>query len=77
MESLGRIMRRLRAEAARNGNPDPEKVTRRDLQRAIMRECGTSPATYFNNARALTDLGWIRRRRKLIYLTGDDITEDF
>lgn len=72
IEKLTRVMARVRAR-----NPGAQKITRQELVRAIMIECGTCPQTYYNNKAALTTLGWIRKKRRKFYLTGLDLTGDF
>lgn len=58
VEKLDRVMWRLKKEF-----PDEDIITNRQLEVAIMYECGTSPATYQNNRKALFKLGYIERVR--------------
>lgn len=53
------------------------RVTRTELKRAIMVECGISPATYTNNRDALLALGWICKHRKKFDITGNDLKGNF
>lgn len=79
VENLKRVLQRVRA-----WYPDRSEITRSELQKAVMVECGTTRQTFFNNLEALLFLEWIkikspsRKRHEGIYiLTGKDITEDF
>jgi len=72
VESLKRVMLRIRAMT------NAAKIKRPILQKAIMIECGTSPATYSNNRKALIKLGWLRSESGNSWrITGKDLTEDF
>lgn len=73
VEKLKKVMLRCRSMAV----PGMERVTLKQLKRAIMIECGTCRATWFNNKRALQDLGWIKIRKQTVHFTGMDLTEDF
>ncbi len=69
IERLQRVMWRLRKR-----NPGEVIVSIRELERAIMYECGTSRQTYKDNKRALRKLGWIRAHGKIaVKLTGVDL----
>lgn len=71
IEKLERVLWRVRKNS--KGNKHPYNS---ELKRAIMYECGTSPATVKNNRKALRDLGWIKPyNRKRITLTDKDISE--
>lgn len=72
VDKLKRVMWRIRAN-----NPKRLYVTHQELRRAIMIECGTCKQTYYTNKDALVVLGWIKTRKKRVYLTGKDLTEDF
>ena len=74
--SLKRVMLRLR-KMVTLGQGDNYYATRSQLQKAIYIECGTSPATYFNNRRALINIGWLKTIKKRFLLTDLDLTEDF
>ena len=70
--NLKRVMNRIRAVY-----PGRKKITWLQLKRCIMIECGTSPACFYQNKRALIDLGWIRTKKKWIHLTDLDLTDDY
>jgi len=72
IETLKRVMQKIRVNY-----PGREWITWNQLEKVIMVCCGTCRATYFNNKRALTKLGWISKRKRRCYITGLDITEDF
>ena len=72
VEKLKRVMWRIRAKY-----PGQNRIGWRKLRMAIMVECGTWDRTYYANAQALVNLGWIKRDKKMIVLTGNDLTEDF
>lgn len=66
---LERVLWRLRQR-----NPNNDRPTWLELKRAIMHECGTDPATYRNNRKALLDLGWIKTYTgKRLKLTDADL----
>ncbi len=68
---LERVLWRLRKRCP--GNDTPRWL---ELKRAIMYECGTDPATYRSNRRALITLGWIKvYNGKRLKLTNTDLTE--
>lgn len=69
VDHLKRVMWRL--EGLNKG-----KVSKLELQRAIMRECGTSPKTYYNNKQALIVLGWIKTEKRGFRITKTHQTED-
>jgi len=69
IQKLERVLWRLRKMS---DNPKYPKFI--DLRRAIMYECGTHPATYITNKRALTTLGWIEKYTKArLKLTDKDL----
>ena len=73
IEKLQRVMWRIRKKC-----PDRSKITRTELKRAIMVECGTSPETYYNNKKALLALGWVKSLRgSAVRLTNKDLTGDY
>lgn len=72
IDKLKRVMWRIRSRA---GNR--ERITKQELERAIMIECGIYPMTYYNNLRALVKLGWIKKHKRKFDLTGADLTEDY
>ena len=64
-------MWRLRKRAKDNKHPYYT-----DLRHCIMYECGTSPATYKANRKALKLLGWIvAYNKKRFTITDKDLTE--
>ena len=73
VEKLERVLWRLRKQ-----HKDAKFILNQDLRRAIMLECGTSPACYQQNRRALFALKWIKSNgRYSIKLTNNDITGDY
>lgn len=70
IEKLKRVMWRL------DGLGHME-VTRVELTRAIMLECGTSKATIWDNTEALLRLGWLRRQKRRFQITSKHKTQDF
>lgn len=68
VEKLERVMWRVR-----KNNPNKTRIKHIELRRAIMFECGTSPATYKNNRRALVILGWIKSDKNHVRLTDEDL----
>ena len=74
VENLQRVLWRLRKKLPNTEHPMPSNA---ELRRAIMHECGTDPATYRNNRKALLLLHWIRiHNKKRIILTNKDLTGD-
>ena len=72
IEKLKRVMWRARKESKDNG----KTITRAQLKRCIMLECGVHPSTYYNNKAALIALGWLRAVNKVRYrLTDVDLTD--
>lgn len=70
IENLQRVLWRLRKIAK------TEHPTNKELERAVMYECGTSPPTYRYTRKALITLGWIKAyTKKRISLNGGDIDE--
>lgn len=59
IEKLKRVMHRLKEE---HGNR--EYMTRLDVEKAIMMECGLDERTVRNKLKALKTFGWIRCIRK-------------
>lgn len=76
IEKLKRVMIRIRKMVVL-GEGDNYYITNNQLKKAIYIECGTSPATFFNNKRALINIGWIRKKKKRFRITDLDLTEDF
>ena len=73
IEKLERVMWRVRKYEPTNKHP-----YRSTFRRAIMFECGTSPATIKNNLKALRELKWIQRysaSKNRFTLTNNDLTE--
>lgn len=71
IQKLERVMQRVRKD-----NPGVNKVSRRNLEHAIMIECGTDPKTVINNKKALIRLGWTKSDGHWVRLTGQDIDGD-
>lgn len=69
IEKLKRVMWRLEAL-------NKPVITRVDLKRAIMLECGISPKTFRSNRDALLFLKWIVRYKKLFKVSGKHLTDD-
>jgi len=66
VDKLKRVLWRLREKGIADRLPLIE------LERAIMRECGTTPITISRNIKALIKLGWIRRSsRYVLYITAE------
>jgi len=62
----------------RKRNPGKHKVTRLELQRALMVECGTNDKTIRVNTCALKRLGWINLQRGVtVIITDKDLTGDY
>ena len=71
VEKLERVLWRLRKRCP--GTDTPPWI---ELKRCIMFECGTDPATYRNNRKALVTLGWVKSYSgKRCCLTNKDLTE--
>lgn len=71
IDRLERVLWRLRKR-----NPHTKNPRWRELERAIMYECGTDPTTIRNNIRALKKLGWIKTLTgKRFTLTNKDLEE--
>ena len=71
IDSLRRVMWRLRRYS--KGQEHPTYVM---LRKAIMFECGTCSATYKSNARALRQLGWIKKyNSSKMTITNKDLNE--
>ena len=73
IEKLERVMWRVRKYEPNNKHP-----YRSTYRRAIMFECGTSPATIKNNIKALKELKWIKQygpSRQRYTLTNNDLNE--
>ena len=68
IHKLERVMWRLRSII-----PTKIKFTTLELERAIMHEIGTSPEALRYNKLALKKLGWIKRTKTRITLTGKDL----
>lgn len=49
-------------------NRNREWITRKDVERAIMIECGIDNRTLYNNFKALKALGWIKCDKKMIII---------
>ena len=73
VEKLKRVMLRLRSRML-EGQTTTNQI---ELRRAIMIECGTTPATVCHNRQALVRLGWIKNDKNKCRLTGKDLTEDY
>lgn len=74
LNSLTRVMWRLREKNLKT-DQNGQKTTQKDLRIAIIKERGDSPQTYYRCKNALTVLGWIKCRKKNVWLTGKDLTE--
>ena len=71
IDKLQRVMQRLRLEWTANSKPSYDV-----LRRAIIKEIGSSPSTYYQNKDALTRLGWIKTyNQKRFRMTDRDLTE--
>lgn len=70
IEKLKRVLQRVRER-----NPGKVRIPRAEFERCILVECGTSPATYRNNMIPLVKLGWVKRQKNTIVITGKDITD--
>lgn len=69
VEKLQRVLLRIR-----RNNPHGGSIPNKELQIAIMKECGTDPTTRIRNRHALKTLGWIRPAgKKHFYLTDKDL----
>lgn len=69
VEKLERVLWRVRQR-----NPGKKvRIPWGELHRAVMYECGTDPATYTNNRKALVRLGWIVTRKGRFDLTDEDL----
>jgi hypothetical protein len=71
-EKLCRVM-----QLVRYLNPNKDKVSRKELEQVIIKECGYDPRTKKRVITALVKLDWIRKQKKSFLLTGRDITEDW
>ena len=71
IEILKRVIWRVRER-----NPGKSLIRRKEVEYAIMCECGTYEETIWENIKALKKLGWIRteRRQYRIYFDRVDST---
>lgn len=74
IDKMKRVMLRIRADHPGSKCP---KIYRKELEKAIMIEVGTSLVTYHRTVQVLIRLGWIHRSKWRFQLTGRDLTEDF
>lgn len=72
VEKLQRVCRHLRERY-----PDAKKITRQQLDKAIIMECGYTYSTQIRVKKALIKIGWLRKVKTKFYLTNKDVTGDF
>ena len=71
IESLQRVMWRLRSD-----NPHNDTPYWTELQKAIIKEIGVDKRTYISNRTAIIKLGWIKAYgKKRFKLTNKDLSD--